>query len=141
MDLAYPGLLWFDTEGEAQRSAKLASRLEDRPKKERRLFCAACRHPITHQDERIRVNGAHEHTCTNPAGFTFHIGCFREAGGCAGLGAATPEHSWFAGYAWKVAVCARCARQLGWRFEAPGDRFHGLILERLTSVAGNGGQA
>lgn len=137
MELVLPGFLFVESKPRARREKKPASRAADQPEKEKRLFCAQCRHPITHQDERIRVSGAHEHTCTNPHGFTFHIGCFRAASGCAASGEATLEHTWFAGYAWKVALCANCGMQLGWRYEAPEDRFYGLILDRLTSVAGD----
>jgi len=139
MELVLPGFLFISTERKSRREEKLASRAAEQPKKEKRLFCAQCRHPITHQDERIRVNGQHEHTCTNPYGFPFRIGCFRAAAGCVAQGEATAEHTWFAGYAWKIAVCASCDVHLGWRYEAPADRFYGLILDRLTSVAGNGG--
>lgn len=130
----FPGLSLFDRRGVTVAENEVASRRADEAKREKRLFCAACRHAITHQDERIEVNGRHEHSCTNPAGYTFRIGCFREAGGCIGTGAATEAHTWFNGYAWRVAVCASCERHLGWRFEGPADHFHGLILERLTSA-------
>ena len=63
-----PALLFFDpvTEEHGKKKAKP----EAKPKKEKRLFCAACRHPVTHQDERIIVQGGHEHRCTNPQGIT-----------------------------------------------------------------------
>jgi len=136
MDLALPGFFFVRTGARPRRERKVGSGTADEAKREKRLFCAQCRHPVTHQDERIRVHGAHEHTCTNPHGFTFRIGCFGKAGGCAALGEATLEHTWFAGYAWQVALCARCGVQLGWRYLAPADRFYGLILDRLTSVPG-----
>lgn len=137
MEFVLPGFLFIKTDGKLRREKKRAPGAADRVKEEKRLFCAQCRNPVTRQDERIPVNGAHEHTCTNPHGFTFRIGCFREANGCAALGEATPEHTWFAGYAWKVALCANCGVQLGWRYQA-ADRFHGLILDRLTSAPADG---
>jgi len=45
----------------------------------------------------------------------------------------TTEFTWFNGYAWRIAVCAKCRQHLGWRFESPQDYFHGLILNQLTS--------
>lgn len=134
MELALPGLTFFDRRGATAGQKRADARVEEEAKKEKRLFCALCRHPITHQDERIPVNGRHEHTCTNPGGHTFMIGCFREATGCVAFGVATEAHTWFKGYAWQVAVCARCEQHLGWRFLAQADHFHGLILDRLTSV-------
>lgn len=133
---AHPGLAFFDRRGVTAGKPRVAAGVEQETRKEKRLFCALCRHPITHQDERIEVNGAHEHRCTNPAGYTFWIGCFHEAGGCIATGEATTAHTWFKGYAWRIAICASCERHLGWRFEAPADHFHGLILDRLASVGG-----
>ena len=136
MESALSALHFFDRHAALLPEKGGATRVEEKPKQERRLFCALCRHPVTHQDERIRVNGGHEHRCTNPGGHTFGIGCFREAAGCNAVGAATEAYTWFKGYAWRVALCASCERHLGWRFDAPADSFHGLILDRLTSVAG-----
>ena len=86
MILAHAGLLFFDRNAALVHEKQTGARVEDEAKKEKRLFCAACGHPVTHQDERIQVNGGHEHRCTNPAGYTFEIGCFHEAGGCIAVG-------------------------------------------------------
>ncbi len=101
--------------------------------RERRLYCVACKHPITSNGERIEVQGAHEHTCTNPHDITFHIGCFRQAPGCVSVGAATHEHTWFAGYAWQLALCNGCGNHLGWLFQRQGaSGFYGLIIAQLA---------
>lgn len=98
------------------------------------LLCALCRHPVTHPRERTVRSGAHEHGRINPAGFSFHLACFAAAPGATAVGPATLEHSWFAGYGWRIALCGGCGEQLGWRFEAPdGDRFFGLIVGRLVA--------
>jgi hypothetical protein len=139
MEFALPGLVFFDRRSVATAGEREArARAEGGKKRERRLFCALCRHPVTHQDERIAVNGTHGHMCTNPVGFTFGIGCFSGAPGCIAIREATEAHTWFKGYAWRIAVCASCEHHLGWRFQAPADFFHGLILDRLTSIAGQG---
>jgi hypothetical protein len=138
MERVHAGLMFFDRRGALAREQQAGARVEDEAKKEKRLFCAACRHPVTHQDERIQVNGGHHHRCTNPGGYTFEIGCFHEAAGCIAVGEATGAHTWFKGYGWRIALCASCEQHLGWRFQAPADYFHGLILGRLTSVAGAG---
>ncbi len=129
-----PSLLFFDPAGEERNKKQIKARADGKTEKEKRLFCAACRRPVTHQDERIQVQGGHEHRCTNPHGITYHIGCFREASGCTTMGEATLEYTWFRGYAWRIALCAHCHIHLGWRFESAGENFHGLISDRLTSA-------
>ena len=106
---------------------------EREPKKNERLYCAACGYPITHRQARKPVNGAHEHQFTNPHGISFHIGCYAEAPGCVQVGEATEEHSWFPGHAWRIAGCASCQQHLGWGFHGrDGGRFFGLIVDRLS---------
>ncbi len=107
---------------------------EGQPKKDERLYCSACKYPITRKHARITVNGAHEHYFMNPHGISFRIACFTEAPGCVNIGQATEEHSWFPGYAWRVAVCESCQQHLGWGFHGPdAGRFFGLIVNRLSS--------
>lgn len=134
MELAVAGWLLFDPQIEKKRKENADARLAEKTRQEKRLFCAACRRPVTHLDERIHVQGGHEHRCTNPHGITYHIGCFREANGCAAIGEATLEYTWFRGYAWRIALCGHCRTHLGWRFENAEEYFHGLISERLTSA-------
>jgi hypothetical protein len=95
------------------------------------LVCAACGHRITDDDHRIDVNGTHEHVFVNPAGFQFQIGCFDAAPGCAHHGATETAFSWFPGWTWQVAACARCRAHLGWIYRNAGQQFHGLILNSL----------
>jgi hypothetical protein len=78
------------------------------------------------------------HRKTNPAGYTFDIGCFRRAPGASAWGEASAEHPWFAGHTWQIALCAGCGAHLGWAFQAEGSRFHGLILDRLRPEAERG---
>jgi len=103
------------------------------------LRCARCRCPVTSQEARIEVDGAHEHTRTNPAGFVFRIGCFRDAPGCLGEGPASEAWSWFPGYAWQVGLCKGCGGHLGWVFQLEGARFHGLIVDHLVLDEGGEG--
>ncbi len=97
----------------------------------RRLLCAVCAEPITDDERRIAIEGRHVHLRTNPAGFDFEFGCFSEAPGAVVAGAATDEHTWFAGFKWRFSICRGCGAHLGWRFERSGSSFHGLILDRL----------
>jgi hypothetical protein len=107
------------------------------PGAEDNIFCRSCGQAITKASERIQMSGSHRHTFTNPHGFTFEIGCFRTADGCVCVGPATAEHTWFAGFMWRIAVCASCRIHMGWRFTAadPAAAFNGLILNRLAEAA------
>ncbi|HEX9812571.1 MAG TPA: cereblon family protein [Burkholderiales bacterium] len=134
MEHAVSPYFFFDPERDNERQRRSAWQIDDAAERERRLFCARCRSPITSLDLRIAVNGQHAHSCTNPHGLHFHIGCFRQAPGCAAFGAATTEYTWFPGYAWRVADCARCGVHLGWSFASSSDSFYGLIIDRLTSA-------
>lgn len=97
------------------------------------IFCATCSHTITRADERIQVQGSHDHHFTNPHGFEFHVGCFANALGCDISGAAHAADSWFMGYVWRIASCAECHVHLGWFFRAiqGEDYFYGLILDQI----------
>lgn len=97
------------------------------------LFCAACSAVISRRSAALEINGSHEHFCTNPHGFDFHIGCFSEALGCAIAGEREHADSWFPGFRWRYASCSECQQHLGWYFDQPGAYFYGLILERVQS--------
>ena len=96
------------------------------------IQCARCRADITTGTLAVRRGGAHEHTFRNPAGYSWTIGCFRDAAGCASEGDFTAEATWFAGYEWCFASCATCGRHLGWWFTGIGPSFAGLIVSRLA---------
>ena len=96
------------------------------------LFCRTCGYRITSEGQRIAVNGSHTHTFFNPAGLVFELGCFGQAPGCMIGGQASTLFTWFAGFAWRPASCARCAVHLGWRFEKDDSVFFSLILLSLT---------
>ncbi len=98
---------------------------------DRSLVCAACGHRISHEDYRIEMGGAHEHTFVNPHGIVHHIGCFALAPGCAYHGATETAFSWFPGWSWQVADCASCRAHVGWIYRNAGEQFHGLILAAL----------
>jgi hypothetical protein len=136
MELEIPALLFFDPASGPGVAGAPATARAVRPVEERRLFCVHCRHPVTHQDERISVQGSHEHHCTNPHGASFHIGCFRGASGCSVVGPPSTEHTWFAGCAWRIGMCVGCGAHLGWRFDGVSEVFFGLILARLVSQPG-----
>jgi len=99
------------------------------------VYCAACSSVIARSDDRIEVNGRHQHRCTNPYGFVFDLGCFAEALGCALSGERTAADTWFPGFQWRYASCDQCQRHLGWYFDSEGRYFYGLILDRIQSDA------
>ncbi len=100
---------------------------------ERRICCAACGHPLTRETEQASITGAHQHQRMNPHGFEYDVRIFRSAPGCREVGQATIEHTWFAGYAWRVSLCGGCGEHVGWFFQAAGaDRFHALISDRIS---------
>lgn len=105
---------------------------ESTPQRPPLLRCCDCGHGITDPGSRMERGGRHDHHVENPLGITFHIGCFSDAPGCTAIGQATEEHSWFRGYGWRVAVCQRCRRHLGWQFQSSAEQFFGLILSSLT---------
>ena len=98
---------------------------------ERALVCSVCSHRITDEDHRIEMNGAHEHTFVNPHGIVHHIACFNAAPGCVHVGTTETAFSWFPGWTWQVAVCARCRAHLGWIYRNSGQQFHGLIVTAI----------
>lgn len=95
------------------------------------LRCAVCDHRITERAYRSEMSGAHEHTFVNPGGIVHHLGCFVAAPGCVHIGSTEVAFSWFPGWSWQVAICARCHTHLGWIFRCAGEQFHGLILAAL----------
>ena len=96
------------------------------------LACSRCEYRLTSDQDRTTVNERHEHTFMNPHAFAYHIGCFGNAPGAAGYGAATTEFTWFPGYAWQLAHCRGCGVHLGWKFQADSHSFFGLVLDRLV---------
>lgn len=99
--------------------------------------CRQCGHPVTTIAQRKIIDNAHVHTFANPSGIIFEIACFGEAAGCGYAGSTSSEFTWFAGYRWRIAVCAGCLIHLGWRFAAAdGHFFHGLITSRLRLPGG-----
>lgn len=95
------------------------------------VFCTRCSGVVARSDAGMEINGSHEHFCTNPHGFEFHLVCYQQALGCAIAGQPTAADSWFAGYSWRFASCSGCAEHLGWLFETEGTHFYGLISDRI----------
>lgn len=110
----------------------LGSQQVQEEQEDENLYCFICSQIITQTRNRISVEGVHKHTFTNPGGYLFEIGCFREAQGCEQTGEFTDFYSWFDGFAWRYAVCRSCRVHLGWVYRG-SDTFFGLVLNRLLS--------
>lgn len=96
------------------------------------LRCLRCQHEVTARRHAVEIGGAHTHMFRNPAGWSFRIGCFSDAPGAVVAGVATYAHTWFPGYAWRLAHCRGCGTHLGWWFVGASDAFAGLVLTRLA---------
>ncbi len=103
----------------------------------RALRCRSCSAPITHPDALFAMrHGSPFQVFPNPAGLVYELLTARYAVGLSFTGPPTEEFTWFAGYTWQVASCARCGVHLGWRYTAvTADEpplFYGLLRQRLT---------
>jgi hypothetical protein len=121
--------------GELGRKAQSGSQpVVDDP---RALRCRSCGTPITHPDALFAMRHASAvQVFPNPAGIVYEVLTARYAAGLILSGPPTTEFTWFAGYAWQVASCARCGVHLGWRYTAvhggEPPLFYGLLRQRLT---------
>lgn len=103
------------------------------PEKAQVIACADCGHTVTQKQHALSVEGSHERTFRNPAGYSFHVLCFAEAPGCQVQGHPTTEASWFPNTAWTFAFCEACGQHLGWHYIRKAEpAFYGLIAPRLT---------
>jgi hypothetical protein len=116
------------------RSVKASPRDDQQPSTtfDRAICCKQCGTPITWESAAMSVQQHHQHTRINPAGVIYSIWCFAQVKNVVTLGAPSCEFPWFAGHSWVVVVCGTCQTHLGWRFDAPGSLFYGLIADRLV---------
>jgi hypothetical protein len=80
--------------------------------------CSSCGGLITHSDQLLSIEGKSIHSFVNPSGIEFDFRSFSFCAGAIALGEATEEHSWFAGYRWRIALCRTCGLHMGWHYEA-----------------------
>ena len=95
------------------------------------LVCRVCGHRVAPRHGASVLGGQHTHRRMNPAGYAFEFAIFATAPGCSVTGPAVAEHSWFAGYRWRIALCGDCRDHLGWFFTTDDSGVFGLILARL----------
>lgn len=108
--------------------AELTGALDD----DGRVHCRACSSIVADARAKMEVSGAHVHTFINPAGLIFKVACYAAAPGTSPHGTPSTEWTWFPGYAWQAALCARCADHLGWSYRRPAPpSFVALILDKV----------
>ncbi len=121
-----------DKPGLANLDPKLRELLREQERSGHFVYCAQCSHVISNVGERIEVAGSHQHQFTNPYGYRFLVGCYRQALGCAISGEPTAADTWFPGFLWRYASCEECSQHLGWFFaNSDNQTFYGLILPRI----------
>jgi hypothetical protein len=105
------------------------------------VACAACRGFVADSRARFSVDGAHSHSFINPAGLIFRVSCFAAAPGVVPVGEESDDFTWFAGFAWRVALCRTCGEHLGWSYRRLRSEFVALIddrvIERRTREGGS----
>jgi hypothetical protein len=121
---------------QAERGTRAASREQAQAEPASSVVCAACRSLVTSLRERVERAGAHVHTFLNPDGMVFRIRCFGDAPGALPVGERSDYWTWFAGFHWQACVCRACFEHLGWSYDRPGERFYGLIAERVLEMEG-----
>ena len=82
-----------------------------------RLVCKTCGTTISTTDA-LMPRGEWPLVFANPHGLVFELVLLRAAQQLMLIGPSTIEHTWFSGYAWRVALCGGCGTHLGWRYEA-----------------------
>ena len=82
------------------------------------LCCAQCGLRVVPSSAIFRPGAETPLVFANPEGMVFELVTASRAEGLTFVGPSVSEFSWFAGYAWRVALCAGCMSHLGWRYEA-----------------------
>jgi len=100
--------------------------------------CSACGSLITHSDRLLVFGGTSRHLFVNPAGVECDFHTFASCQGAIAFGEPTEEHSWFSGYAWRMAFCRHCGQHLGWFYEGVTSSrrprgFWGLLVSRIVT--------
>lgn len=96
------------------------------------VLCRACGAALAPACSRMAVNGSHTHVFFNPHGLVFEISCFCPAPGATPVGRPTTEYTWFAGHAWRIALCASCQTHLGWHFLGDCTDFFGFMTSAIV---------
>jgi len=129
----HPDLKKGDGEFDGDVEELIEEETQSEEDEEQAILCSHCEHEVTSRRHKTSVQGGFEHSCANPAGVLYQIGCFEEAPGCGATGSESSEFTWFDGYTWQVVICRGCSTHLGWRYRSSEHVFFGLILPRLEN--------
>jgi len=80
--------------------------------------CAVCALGLAREDWVLEAASQGPLVFANPHGRFFELLLVTHVVGGIFDRHATSEFTWFAGYAWRVGVCADCRAHIGWHFEA-----------------------
>jgi hypothetical protein len=100
--------------------------------------CNVCGGLVARSDHLVSLDGRIRHIFINPAGIEFDFQTFIFCSGAIAIGEATDEHTWFAGYAWRMAFCRQCGQHLGWYYQGMSQsrrpsEFWGILVARVVS--------
>ena len=97
------------------------------------IVCAPCEAALAERSDVIP--GERYPVYANPAGVVFELVLVSTAPGTRAVSAPVLEHTWFAGYAWQIAVCSACLAHVGWHYVATGGQrpqhLVGLIADKV----------
>ena len=105
------------------------------------LICRSCGLHVASEFALVEIQGRpFRSTYRNPFGLEFEILTVERVSNLLLTSEPTREHSWFPGYAWRMASCSHCLTHLGWQFAATRPAlmpasFYGLWAEKLVSQA------
>lgn len=102
------------------------------------FLCLQCSLAVSTSDRIIEIDGRRRHRFVNPMGIPFDFMTFMSCPGAAPVGPPTAEHTWFPGYAWRLALCHGCGSHLGWHYsrEVPTQgpsEFWGILTAHVLS--------
>ncbi|CAH9106261.1 unnamed protein product [Cuscuta epithymum] len=105
-----------------------------------RIRCKTCKTLIARRSNMLVMSregplGAY----ANPHGHVHEIMTLLKAHELAVIGNPVREYSWFPGYGWSIAECARCGCQMGWLFTATNSKlkprsFWGIRCSQLADT-------
>lgn len=103
------------------------------------LSCVHCSETIANTADifSMSVEGP-QGTFVNPGGFVHEMLTLTKSNNISYYGRPSTDHSWFPGYAWTVASCARCHSHMGWKFTATKrklkpQKFYGLTRKTVQA--------
>jgi len=111
----------------------------DDGKKRKEYRCARCGVYLTESGALLNINGATEHSYTNPAGIRCNFMTFLHCDNVLVHEDLYVEHSWFPQYGWRFLMCQACFLHLGWKYDSvregtEPDGFFGMLIDSLKSA-------